>query len=139
MKREYSQNLFSPNSPPGLTLQVQVSPLDGRIRREINGIIDTGADFSTIPEKLAKELQLKTKGGRLVMGFTGKDIEYCETYLITLSLDNKSSFDLEVFSTAREHCLIGRDVLNQFVIHANGPKKYFRVTDECSYCIKKIE
>jgi hypothetical protein len=98
--------------------------------KEVEAKIDTGADISVIPEELRKELRLKPRGIIYTRGPFEKESKRCPTFYITLSINLSFSFELEVISLHQKNFLIGRDLLNQIVLHANGPSEFFELTNE---------
>ena len=120
MRFEYSRE----KSPPCLIMPVSVSKIERATRLEINSLIDTGADISAIPEGMVKKLKLLPGGEIDIYGVFGK--RECPTYFISIYV-NKAYFDIEVISYPGEHFIMGRDLLNQFLLIADGPKEIFEL------------
>jgi hypothetical protein len=126
MRFEYSLDV----SPPGLILPISVSAIGTRNGKKVEAKIDTGTDISVIPEKLRKELRLLPRGVIKARGaFDKKSIQY-PTFFVILSINHSFSFELEVVSSNRKYFLMGRDLLNQIVLNANGPTEIFELTNE---------
>lgn len=124
MKFKYSYDVF----PPGLILPVYVSSIGTKDGKEVEAKIDTGADISVIPEKLRKELNLPPRGVIFVRGVFDRKLKAHPSFFVTLSINHSFSFDLEVISSPRKYFLIGRDLLNQIILHADGPSELFELT-----------
>lgn len=126
MKFKYSYDIF----PPGLIVNVRVSQIGAKKGKKVKAKIDTGADISVIPEDLRKELRLLPRGVIFARGAFDKEKTLRPSFFVTLSINRVFSFDLEVISSPRKYFLIGRDVLNQIVLYANGPLESFELTKE---------
>lgn len=124
MKFKYSYEVV----PPGLIIPAYISPLGEAANKEIRAKIDTGANISAIPERLRKELSLLPRGFRQARGAFDKESKSRPTFYITLSIEPAFSFELEVISSNSEYFLIGRDVLNQIILHADGKREIFELT-----------
>jgi hypothetical protein len=126
MRCQYSQELF----PSALIVTVNVSPIGVKTGVQVKAKIDTGADISAIPENVRKHLRVAPGGAILCGGAFDVKLQTCSTFFITMCIDSCFSSDLEVISTPDEYALIGRDMLNQIVLHANGPSGFFELTNE---------
>lgn len=120
---------FINDALPALIMKVHIAQLDGDIEQEIMGLIDTGAEGSVIPESLAVEMGLMPEGEMGVVGAGGEVYEERPTYFVTVRLNQQMRFELEVPSLpAEEHFLIGRDILNKLILHADGPAGVFELS-----------
>jgi len=126
MRFEYSHDVF----PPGLILPVHISMLGAGSEKEVEAKVDTGADISVIPEELRKEMRLLPRGYILARGAFDKELKLYPTFYITLSINHSFSFELQVISSPGKYFLIGRNLLNQIVLHADGPSEFFELTNE---------
>jgi predicted aspartyl protease len=124
MRFGYSANLL----PPGLIIPLRIRPLDTDKTRESWGKIDTGADGTVIPEGIKKDLCLKPRGCQRCWGAFDVTPKTRPTYYITVLIGEELSFDLQVISDERETVLIGRDLLNQIILHADGPSLFFELS-----------
>lgn len=123
MRFDYSSDFF----PPGLIFPIAVFPLVGKDGITIDAKIDTGADMSAIPERLIEILELTPSGVIYAQGAVDVEVKKLPTYYVKLSLNEEFNFELEIISTHRKNFLIGRDVLNQVILIANGPEEYFEI------------
>ena len=126
MKFEYSRDVF----PPGLVLPVCISVFGETGGKEAEAKVDTGADISVIPEQLRRDLRLLPHGFMRTRGAFDKKWKLCPTFFVTLFINQSFSFDLEVVACLGKYFLIGRDVLNQIVLYANGPLESFELTND---------
>ena len=120
--------------PEGLLLSMRIRAVGGRQSIVIKGKVDTGADISVIPEELIEKLSLKKSGYIHARGVFDEKPKPRRTFFIITTIGDQDSYRLEVISSHRENCLIGRDLLNQIVLHSNGPANYFMLRKSCSKC-----
>lgn len=90
-------------------------------------IVDSGAAKSSIPENIIQDL-----GGKFwtepieVSGFTGRT--YHMTYQVDLRVGTCSMPGIWVIGNAeRPYALIGRDILNRFILRLDGPNGKWEV------------
>jgi len=125
MRFKYSHDVF----PPGLILPVRLSIIGGEDGREAKAKVDTGADISVISEELRKELNLLPRGVVSAKGAFDEGFTPSPTYFVKLYINHSFSFELQVISLpTTKYFLIGRDLLNQIILHANGPAELFEIT-----------
>jgi predicted aspartyl protease len=122
-KYEYSGMV----TPPGPCLKITISPLINNNEYSIDALIDTGADISAIPKDIVENLGLTPDGQKDFYGVFGNTAESRPTFFVTVSIDKILSSDLEVVSSDRGIFLIGRDLLNKIILHADGPKEFFEL------------
>ncbi|MEX0726587.1 MAG: hypothetical protein WD065_09985 [Planctomycetaceae bacterium] len=125
MRFDYSHHLF----PPGLVLPAFVRGLGTDDVVEVEAKVDTGADLTVIPDSARGQLKLKPCGYMLCRGAFDDEPQRVPTYFIELSLDGTTYTKLEVLARPRATLLLGRDLLNNFILHANGPEEYFEISE----------
>lgn len=98
------------------------------------GIIDTGSDATLISYGDASRLQLtalKTKDSATFRGLG--QITTGTYFLIQASFDNKTYFRARVLAIPDDilngEVIIGRNILNRYVITFNGPQLKFTISD----------
>jgi hypothetical protein len=113
-------------SPSALIVPIRILPVSQPGKLEVDGKIDTGSAVSLIPDTVRKHLGLLPHGEvNLIGAFDDKSKPY-PTYWIEVEID-QYSFELEVASAPRKQFLIGRDLLNQLILHLEGPKQFFEI------------
>ena len=117
---------YSADPVPALILPVEVSPLESSASRSVAGKLDTGSDMSVIPDSLADVLGLGVGGDVWVRG-AYSEWERRPTFWVRIALTDGPFFEVEVLSSPRRDCLVGRDILNRMVLHADGPAKTFEL------------
>jgi hypothetical protein len=91
--------------------------------------LDTGADRTVIPAKVAKDLKMQPLRQLAVAGL-GADVRREETFLVQLAIRGLGSLDLEVLGVPGEsYVLLGRDVLNRYRILLDGPNLALEISE----------
>jgi len=123
MKWRYSDRF---SSLPALVLEVEIVATGTDRFRRVPAKIDTGSDITVVPESLVVELRLLEFGKRLLRA-VGHPAYRSMTYYGTIVVESRS-FDVEMATQDRPYVLLGRDVINQFVLHADGVAEIFELT-----------
>jgi predicted aspartyl protease len=98
---------------------------DGAGSVEAHALVDTGAAISAIPEDLRARLGLPPRGLARIRGATDARSKRRLTYYVIVAIPQIGSFLLKVAALPRADVILGRDLLNQVVLHADGPKEEF--------------
>ncbi len=98
------------------------------------GIIDTGSDITVVSYTIISKLQLKPLQTKKDFIFRGLgQLNTGIPYLATVSFDNKSFIDVKVIAIPDDilngEVIIGRNILNRFVINVDGPRLTFAISD----------
>ena len=111
--------------PPAPFLNVVVNhPGDTAQAVHIQAKIDTGADISAVPTTLITQLGLPIASKITVEGYDGLATTV-STYSVLIEVAQAHFRIQEVISIPESYVLLGRDVLNHFYIHLNGPELTF--------------
>jgi hypothetical protein len=114
--------------PPAPFLGVTVShPVSVDRRDTLFAQIDTGADLSGIPQRTVTRLGLVAARSIPIEGYDNVPT-YLSTYVVAIDVAGVRFHGLEVVPLPGEHALLGRDVLNHFYAHLNGPDLTFDLT-----------
>jgi predicted aspartyl protease len=92
------------------------------------GKLDTGADITLIPLSLVEKLQLVPETPVVMAGYDGTETERT-AYFVDLEIEGYKLEAIEVVAVPRSHILLGRDVLNRFIITLNGKDLTFEMVD----------
>mgnify|MGYP001615752373 CR=1 FL=1 len=84
--------------------------------------VDTGADITTIPQTIFLQLQIPPCREVLAVGYNGEETRQW-TYLVHLSIAGNTYAYHEVMATSGDQSLIGRDILNRWVVTLDGPSE----------------
>ena len=117
-------------SPPALVLRVEVSD-SGRLRKmDLEAKMDTGASISAIPHRVLADWDAGAAGLVTARGpFDARSVfRPLFRIWIRLPLLGAAWQPVRVLATEEDHFLLGRDILNRFVLHADGPRGVFDVS-----------
>lgn len=128
MKYRYSQP-FQDYSP-ALYLDIKISPMDLDKWQSIKGKIDTGADISVLPESWKNLFPgIEPVGEMQIIGVMGNEIRL-PTYFFNVKIGEKFQGQIETTFVKKEnYFLIGRDILKNFQLIANGPRQEFELNN----------
>lgn len=91
------------------------------------GMIDTGAEMTAIPTRVAAQLRIGAKGRAEMAGYTG-DIEVHPTFDVRLFTEEGGThvsvraIGVDDAESGPFQALVGRDVLGQCVFHYDGTR-----------------
>jgi predicted aspartyl protease len=113
--------------PPAPFIYIEVTAPTQPTRAErIPALIDIGADITAIPQRLVNQLSL-VKFSEVGVGGFRSDAEPADTFLVTLQIHEWHIEAIEVVSDNGGYALLGRDVLNQFLLVLDGPNLVFTI------------
>lgn len=117
MRYNYNQQV----QPPAPFIYVTVTAPDQTPRAAaIPALIDTGADLTVVPRRLMTDLEL-IKFSEIGVGGFRLAAEPTDTFLVKLQIHDWEIEAVEVVLGDDSYGLLGRDVLNRFLITLNGP------------------
>jgi predicted aspartyl protease len=116
----YSQD--SAGGVPALIGAVAVAPASGdHAPVEIRGVIDTGADVTSIPLRLVDEWRL-TPAATQLMTFANADTARDALYAVHVVLEGWPPIEVYARVAPFDVALVGLDVLENGLIVADGPR-----------------
>lgn len=86
----------------------------------MQGILDTGADYTQVPEAVAQRLRLRPTGYQTLTNANGSQ-SVSRMYAANVEFDGRHFPNLEVMGSPLLIALIGRDILNTLVSEFDGP------------------
>jgi predicted aspartyl protease len=116
--------------PPAPVIPAVISSLEDPTRsltREAK--VDTGADITTVPMAIIDALNVVPAREVLAIGFNSTEARRL-TYYVNLHLAGYDFSPIEVMSSAGNDFLIGRDVLNQWLVVLDGEKRTLKIEGE---------
>lgn len=105
--------------PPAPIIALAVTNFENGKRVALRGKLDTGASISVLPVSALEPLELYPKGETAIIGYDGARTVR-ETYYADLEIESIRLASIRFVTTSRNEMLLGRDVLNQFLIILDG-------------------
>ena len=125
MEYPYS-NKFSPPAPViNITL---ISPTDVNNIFSHSAQLDTGADITTIPQSVIDSLELMPARDIIAIGYDNT-VSVRLTYYVDVRIGEFKFYPLEILSSPGKDFLIGRDILNQWIITLDGKSQTFKIKE----------
>ena len=116
-------------NPPAPVADVTVAnPVTTNRRSVLRGKMATGADITVIPERLVVPLGISPKGRVWTRGYDGTYTQRA-VYYVRLTLEDFVLATVRCIATNRGDVLLGRNVLNRFLVILDGKNLTFELTD----------
>jgi hypothetical protein len=115
-------------NPPAPVMPVEVrNPLTGA-SVQLRAQIDSGTSITVLPVSAATDLGLSATGALEARGF---DLipKQLPTFLVMMLVDGFVILNAEVVAAHRDDMLLGRDVLQNFIVTLNGKAETFDLVD----------
>jgi predicted aspartyl protease len=117
---------------PTPTLMVSVAkPFSDMHFRMVPGLVDTGADQTVMPIKMFNELGITNMvDEEIIVGFDGTP-KMLKSYAVMFQVNDFTPLPLTVLTSDWiDYIIVGRDVLNRYVINLDGPNGKLQITGE---------
>ncbi len=111
---------YDGRDPPAPILPVRVGPPGEAPAVLLAGLVDTGADISTVPEVIARELRLPPTGR---IGVEGVDGTVRRVTVYAAEVETEAGSELVEVAGVGTEPLLGRDLLNLLTIVLHGPSQ----------------
>jgi predicted aspartyl protease len=116
---------FTPSAP--FVHVIVRNPKADHASAEIPAQLDTGADRTVIPKRVAEEVHLSAVRKITVAGLGG-DLHTLDVFLVLLQIRDLQPMAVEVIAHDDESfVLLGRDVINQLRIVLDGPNQVLEI------------
>jgi predicted aspartyl protease len=114
--------------PPAPVLPMRISGLDEHDPAAmLRMLVDTGADCTLIPVKIARSLRLPVVDKAEIQG-VGSKAQSANVHAARIRLGSLRIL-LRVVALGDE-CLVGRDILNRLVLHLDGPTQTLQISSQ---------
>jgi predicted aspartyl protease len=114
------------HEPPAPIVEVTIGTPDDARTAGLPALLDTGSEATTIPESLVEALDLVPIGEFSVVGFDGIATT-APTFLAAVTIRDQSTHVVEVVAAREPVVLLGCDVLNEFRVVLDGPRRVLEV------------
>jgi hypothetical protein len=114
--------------PPAAYLPIMITNPDTGASVRLPAKLDSGAAMSVLPQTAVVDLALEPTGDILASGYDHR-VAVLPTYSITFEVENYTLQDVEITVSPRKDVLLGRDVLNHFILTLNGKDLIFDLKD----------
>ncbi|HUO11002.1 MAG TPA: hypothetical protein VM008_22065 [Phycisphaerae bacterium] len=109
-----------------MILEIEVVAHGTARRIRLPAKIDTGADITVVPDTAVDSLRLVEYGSRIVHVVNHAPYE-APTYRADVDVEGIQFKSLQVVGHHKPYVLIGRDILNQLKLIADGPNETFEL------------
>ena len=115
-------------NPPAPVAEVTIAhPLTNDASGILPGKFDTGADVTVIPEIWIASLGLSPKGFLWARGYEGSYSQR-PVYYVRMTVESFPLATVRCIASVRDNVLLGRNVLNRFLITLDGKQQFFTLT-----------
>jgi hypothetical protein len=118
---------FNGDSPPSLVVPAVIAGIVGALVQDVDAKIDTGADATVVPTTIRQALGLVPCGRVTIRGARAEKWTAVPIYQIRLRIAGSDWIDTISVDAPTEYLVLGRDVLNRFVLTAHGPAGWFEL------------
>jgi predicted aspartyl protease len=106
--------------PPAAVAEVVIShPVSSANSGALRGKLDTGADLCVIPESLVPQLSLGVRSHLWARSFDGS-YSVRPVYYVRFRIEGYEVAAVKCIAANRRNVLVGRNVLNRFVVTLDG-------------------
>jgi hypothetical protein len=113
--------------PPELIVPAVVAPLDSAQVMDFDAKIDTGADMTIVPSSLRRSLNIKIISRGISRGALGEEWRSIPLFMVRIRIVGSDWMDVMVTESPKNYILLGRDILNRYVLTAHGPEGWFEL------------
>ncbi|MDB6059486.1 MAG: hypothetical protein JWO95_3330 [Verrucomicrobiales bacterium] len=121
--RAYDRN-FDPPAP--IAEVVLGHPISSANSGVLQGKLDSGADLTVIPLDVVSQLSLRQRSAIWTRGYEGSFSQRHVSY-VNLTIEGYHLSLVRCVATERTTVLVGRNVLNRFVVTLDGKKLAFQM------------
>jgi predicted aspartyl protease len=123
MEYPYSDKFDPPAPVIRITL---ISPVDVNNIFSHSAQLDTGADMTTIPQSVIDSLELMPARDIIAISYDNS-VSIRLTYYVNVRIGEFKFYPLEILSSPGKDFLVGRDILNQWIITLDGRSQILKI------------
>ncbi len=126
MKIGYDQTF----SPPAPAMEIRLGVPDEALAvGPIPALVDTGADISLIPSRFIWQLGIPANDRKNLRSQWG-ETRKVEIYFLDIQIGSLKFPLVEIVADDKsDEAIIGRNVINLFNLHLNGPQQWLEITE----------
>lgn len=124
----YTSDYDRTSNPHSQIVEIEIRNPALPNREKIKGLVDSGADISTITKGLIQKLGLIPSGYERIAGIDGRE-EIRPVYYVKLLVPGHIEMDIDAVEDEKE-LLIGRDILNKIVVILDGIREQLIILDK---------
>ncbi len=114
--------------PPAPLLNIVIfAPTDTHVRANTQALLDTGAEISVIPDVVVRQLALTPYAVMLVEAYDSRTRQL-PLYAVTLEIAGTHLSTVKMVAYPVNYAILGRDILNRFVVTLDGPRLVFDIS-----------
>ncbi len=114
--------------PPAPFVDVRIANIETGASLWLRAKLDTGASVSVIPESARDALRIDPKGEARFTGYDGAE-SVRDIYYINIEVEGLRLPSVRMTASRRRDVLLGRDILNHFIVTLDGKAQTFEMVD----------
>lgn len=112
-------------TPPAPVVEVRI--IDGSSVETVEALVDSGADATCIPERVAEALELQPISVLRVGGADGGSEDRLVYRAESIQFEGQTLGNVALIGLPVSYAIVGRDLMNRFVIRLEGPSLHFTI------------
>jgi hypothetical protein len=123
MRFAYTKNPHSAE----LIVPVVIGGMTSPLLLDYSAKLDTGADITVVPAEVRSRMSVKPSDWARSSGALGQTWKMIPLFCVRIRVVGGEWIKVTVMESPRDYVLLGRDILNQFILTAHGPAGWFEL------------